>query len=133
MLPPPPDRPTALVVEDDDHMAHLLDFMLQRAGYRVVRASDGRAASEIVRTRPAPAVALVDMMLPFHDGMHLVGLVRRQPGWEHVPVIMLTSRSREADIVGALDAGANDYIVKPFQPEELLARLRRCVRAASRP
>lgn len=121
----PKNLPVALVVEDDEHIAHLLKFMLERAQYSVAIARDGRAAQTFVQTQPAPAVALFDMMLPFVDGLQLVRLVRQQPGWETVPVIMLTAKAQERDIVGALDAGANDYIVKPFQPDELLARLRR--------
>ncbi|MCG2593256.1 response regulator transcription factor [Ramlibacter sp. XY19] len=123
-----PSQPAALVVEDDEHIGHLLKFMLDRAGYAVTLCPDGRAAQAHIQSQPAPAVALFDVMLPFMDGFQLVGLVRKQPGWEKVPVIMLTAKAQERDIVRALDAGANDYIVKPFQPEELLARLRRFVR-----
>ncbi|HEY8357874.1 MAG TPA: response regulator [Ramlibacter sp.] len=120
--------PVALVVEDDPHIAQLLKFMLERAGYQVALAGDGRAAQAYVQSNPPPAVGLFDVMLPFLDGLQLVALVRRQPGWETVPVIMLTAKAQERVIVSALDAGANDYIVKPFQPDELLARVRRFVR-----
>jgi len=125
----PPTRPAALVVEDDEHIGQLLKFMLDRAGYAVTLCSDGRAAQAHIQSQPAPVVALFDVMLPFMDGLQLVGLVRQQAGWEKVPVIMLTAKAQERDIVRALDAGASDYIVKPFQPEELLARLRRFVGA----
>lgn len=128
MPDPHNDLPVALVVEDDQHIAHLLQFMLQRAGYRVALAADGRAAQAFVLGQPAPAVCIFDVMLPFMDGLQLVALVRAQPGWEAVPVLMLTAKAQERDIVRALDAGANDYIVKPFQPDELLARLRRFAR-----
>lgn len=128
MTAEPPSQPAALVVEDDEHIGHLLKFMLDRAGYAVTLCADGRAAQAHIQSQPAPAVALFDVMLPFLDGFQLVGLVRKQPGWDMVPVIMLTAKAQERDIVRALDAGANDYIVKPFQPEELLARLRRFVR-----
>jgi two-component system alkaline phosphatase synthesis response regulator PhoP len=99
--------------------------MLERVGYAVALAADGRAAQAHIQTQPPPAVALLDVMLPFLDGIELVSLVRRQAGWESVPVIMLTAKAQERDIARALAAGANDYIVKPFQPEELLNRLRR--------
>jgi DNA-binding response OmpR family regulator len=128
MDPKTAQPPVALVVEDDEHIAQLLKFMLERAGYRVELAAEGRAAQAFVQSQPAPAVALFDMMLPFVDGLQLVTLVRSQAGWQGVPVIMLTAKTQERDIVRALDAGANDYIVKPFQPDELLARLRRLVR-----
>ena len=120
-----PNDAVALVVEDDPHIAHLLKFMLERARYRVELARDGRAGQAYIQNHPPPAVALLDMMLPFLDGLQLVTLIRSQPGWEAVPVVMLTAKTQERDIVRALDAGANDYILKPFQPEELLARLRR--------
>lgn len=128
MSDPIPAPPAAFIVEDDEHIAQLLKFMLERAGYRVTLAADGRAAQAHVLSSPPPAVALFDVMLPFVDGLQLVALVRRQPGWETVPVIMVTAKAQERVIVSALDAGANDYIVKPFQPDELLARLRRLVR-----
>jgi DNA-binding response OmpR family regulator len=113
------------VAEDDEHIGHLLQFMLERAGFAVALATDGRAAQAHIESQPAPAVALFDVMMPFLDGLQLLGLVRRQPGWETVPVMMLTAKARERDIARALDAGASDYLVKPFQPEELLARVRR--------
>lgn len=128
MEPKTNETPVALVVEDDDHIAHLLKFMLERAGYRVELARDGRVAQQFIASQPAPAVALFDMMLPFVDGLQLVAMVRGQSGWEQVPVLMLTAKTQERDIVRALDAGANDYIVKPFQPDELMARLRRFAR-----
>lgn len=117
--------PSVLVVEDDEHIAHLLRFMLERSQYRVDLARDGRAARQYIESRPVPRVVLLDMMLPYIDGFELVSLLRQQPGWQAVPVIMLTAKTQEQDIVRALDAGANDYIVKPFQPNELMARLRR--------
>lgn len=122
--------PCALVIEDDDHIGQLLQFMLERESYRVHLARDGRAAKTFIENEPAPAITLLDVMLPFFDGFQLVALMRAQPGWETVPVIMLTAKTQERDIVRALDAGANDYIVKPFQPKELLARVRRLARAA---
>jgi DNA-binding response OmpR family regulator len=124
-MPPSPDAPVALVVEDDPHIGLLLKFMLERNGYRVALCSDGKLARDHIMSEPAPAVALLDVMLPFLDGFQLVALVRAQPGWEQVPVLMLTAKAQERDIARALEAGANDYIQKPFQPEELLARVRR--------
>lgn len=118
--------PSILVVEDDDHIGQLLKFMLERQGYQVHLATDGRAASAYIEANPAPPdLVLFDVMLPYIDGFELVGIARARSGWESVPIVMLTAKTLERDIVGALDAGANDYIVKPFQPNELLARLRR--------
>ena len=67
-------------------------------------------------------------MLPYLDGFALIKLIRNKPEWSDVPIIMLTSKSQERNIVRALEAGANDYVVKPFRPEELVARVRRFVR-----
>jgi two-component system, OmpR family, alkaline phosphatase synthesis response regulator PhoP len=124
MTEPVTDAPLVFVVEDDDHISHLLRFMLQRSGYSVELARDGRAAQEYIQSGRAPVIALLDVMLPFMDGLQLLALVRQQPGWEGVPVLMLTAKTQERDIERALAAGANGYIQKPFQPENLLARVR---------
>ena len=118
-------QPSVLVVEDDVHIAHVLSFMLERQGYRVTHVADGRAAVQHVMAEAAPDLVLLDVMLPYVDGFEIVGLIRAQAGWEAVPVLMLTAKNTERDTVRALDAGANDFIIKPFQPQELLARLRR--------
>jgi DNA-binding response OmpR family regulator len=123
-----PLKPVALVVEDDEHIAHLLRFMLEREKYTVHLARDGREGQAFIQSQPVPTIVLFDVMLPFVDGFELVRLARAQPGWDTVPVVMLTAKTQERDIVRALDAGATDYILKPFQPNELLARLRRFTR-----
>lgn len=120
-----------LVVEDDDNIAALLSFMLEREGYAVSVAADGEAAAHAIEHEPPPALVLLDAMLPYRDGMSLLAQIRRHATWKDVPVIMLTARTLERDIVGALDAGANDYVVKPFQPHELLARVRRLAAGAA--
>lgn len=117
---------SVLIVEDDEHIGHLLEFMLQREGYVAHLARDGREALQAIQQDAAPPhLVLLDVMLPYTDGFELVAIMRKQAGWESLPIIMLTSKSQEQDIVRALDAGANDYVIKPFQPNELLARLRR--------
>lgn len=116
-----------LVVEDDDNIASLLQFMLQREGHTVTVRADGEAAYVHILTERVPALVLLDSMLPYRDGLSLLKALRAQPGWEAVPVVMLTARSLERDIVAALDAGASDYVIKPFQPHELLARVRRLI------
>jgi DNA-binding response OmpR family regulator len=122
---------TVLVVEDDVHIAQVLTFMLERQGYRVTHVADGRAAVQHIVSSPAPDLVLLDVMLPYVDGFEIVGLMRAQAGWDAVPVLMLTAKNTERDTVRALDAGANDFIIKPFQPLELLARLRRFLKPAT--
>jgi DNA-binding response OmpR family regulator len=125
-------QPTVLVVEDDDHIAQVLKFMLERQGYRVVHLADGRAAASHVESATSlPDLVLLDVMLPYVDGFEIVRLMRARGEWAGVPVLMLTAKNTERDTVRALDAGANDFVIKPFQPNELLARVRRFLRVAA--
>lgn len=128
MAEPIAAKRSALIVEDDDQIAHVLRFILGREGFEVHAARDGNAAAALIDSLPPPAIVTLDVMLPHADGYELLARIRARPGWEAVPVVMLTSRSQEKDIVRALDAGANDYLVKPFKPEELRARIRRLVK-----
>ena len=98
--------------------------MLQRAGYQVELIGDGRLARAYIEGHAPPDVVLLDVMLPHIDGLQLVALLRQQPAWASVPVLMLTAKAQEHDVSRALAAGATDYVVKPFQPEDLLARVR---------
>lgn len=120
-------RPRILVVEDEEDIAFILRFLLERNGYEVDHAADGRQALERVAGTP-PAAVLLDIMLPYHDGIEIVARLRADAAWKHVPVLMLTAKAREVDIVRALELGADDYVTKPFQPEEVLARLRRLMK-----
>jgi DNA-binding response OmpR family regulator len=116
--------PVILVIEDDVDIVFLVRFILERERYTVEIASDGREAMARLDDSP-PSLVLLDIMLPFTDGFQLLELIRAQPAWAGVPIVMLTAKSQERDCVRALNAGANDYIVKPFRPEELVARVRR--------
>ena len=118
-------RPTALVVEDSEHVAYLLEYMLEREGFDVLVAGNGREAAGCIATAPAPDIVLLDVMLPYKDGFEIVREIRSSPTWQHAPVIMLSARSQEEDVVRALEAGANDYVTKPYNPRELLARIKR--------
>ena len=117
-----------LMVEDEEDIAFLIRFMLERHGFVVDHAADGRQAIEKITTSSPPDLTLMDIMLPYHDGLELIERLRAQAGWAQVPVLMRTAKAREAEIVRALELGADDYVTKPFQPEELLARIRRLLR-----
>ncbi|MBI5922137.1 MAG: response regulator [Betaproteobacteria bacterium] len=118
--------PSCLVVEDDELIAHVLVHLLKREGYRVRRCADGREARQAIeQAGQPPGLILLDVMLPYADGYELIHVIREQRHWVGVPIVMLTAKQQEKDIVRALDAGATDYVVKPFQPNELMARLRR--------
>lgn len=123
--------PVAILVEDDPDLALLLQFILAREGYRVELCSDGRMAKARI-AQPPPQLVVLDIMLPYIDGFELIGLMRARSEWDAVPILVLTAQSRDYDIARALDGGADDYVLKPFQPEELKARLRRLRRTAAR-
>ena len=122
-------RARILVVEDDRVIQTLLRHLLTRRGWDVDVAGDGRQALRIIETGAPPALVLLDVMLPFVHGFDLILRIRESEAWADVPVIMLTSKAQERHVVRALDAGANDYVLKPFKPEELAARVRRFIRA----
>ena len=113
-----------LVVEDDPDIASLVRFRLEREGYAVRVASDGEQALAQLDS-PPPDLVVLDVMLPFRSGYEVLRVLRDRDAWSRVPVIMLTSRSREEDVARGLSGGANDYLTKPFRPAELLARVRR--------
>lgn len=117
----------ALVVEDNGHVAHMLEFILQRAGYDVIVAANGRDAQSAIENIQPVDVILLDLMLPYVSGYQLITDIRDNAAWRYVPIVVVSGKVLEDDIVEALDLGANDYVTKPFRPPELLARLRRIV------
>jgi len=121
------DAPRVLVVEDEAAIAELIAVNLRHAGYESVLAADSRAAQRAVDER-LPDVILLDWMLPGESGLALARRWRAHPRTREVPILMLTARAEEADRVTGLDSGADDYIVKPFSPKELLARVRAVLR-----
>jgi len=116
---------SVLIVEDDELISSLLTFLLERERYTVHLATDGRAGLDYIAQHAPTAIVLMDVMLPYVDGFELLRALRTNAEWQATRVIMLTARSQGSDIARALDAGADDYLVKPFKPEELFARIRR--------
>ena len=129
MTTPKIEKPTLLMAEDDNIVADMLRFLLEREGYKVLRAADGRRALQLIDEITPPQLVLLDIMLPYVDGFQLVTHIRSKPEWRGVPILMLTAYANDHDIVRALDAGANDYVPKPFKPDELMARLRRFLKS----
>jgi CheY-like chemotaxis protein len=117
-------RKIILVADDDPLILDLLEHRLVRRGYRAVLARDGREALDLV-AQCRPDAIVLDAMMPAVDGYEVLRRLREQPATANTPVVMLTARRQEQDIVGALTLGANDFIIKPFIPEELLSRLAR--------
>lgn len=126
-------KPTILLVEDDEFMSSLLTFMLERQNMQVIHAADGRAALEHIQG-PARCDALVlDLMLPQIGGMDILARIRQQAGWAGVPVLVVSALDSGAQIAAALQAGASDFVSKPFNPQELLARLTRLLPETATP
>ncbi len=119
----PEERPDLiLVVDDDQDIASFVEFNLKMQGYEVVRARDGEEALEIMQTQ-RPDLAVVDWMMPRMDGVQLTQRLRAEPLTSALPVIMLTAKSMTVDKVVGLTAGVDDYLVKPFDTAELIARV----------
>ncbi len=117
---------TVLVVDDEPSIREVVTLYLQRAGYHVVEVSDGTAALQAIEMQP-PALIVLDLMLPKVDGLEIVRSVRAQG---NTPIIILTARGEETDRVLGLEMGADDYVVKPFSPRELVSRVRAVLRRA---
>jgi two-component system phosphate regulon response regulator PhoB len=122
-------KPTVLIVEDEAPLVTLLRYNLEKEGFAVCSAADGEEALlQIAESKPD--AVLLDWMLPLVSGLEVCRQIRRAPQSRSLPIILLTARGEEADRVRGLDSGADDYIVKPFSPSELVARLRAVIRRA---
>jgi len=122
----------ALVVEDDSDIVELVTHYLSRDGWQVDACSDGRAALGRLAAMEYELL-LLDLQLPGMDGLSLCAEVRRDPRTRGLPVVMLTARGEETDRIVGLEMGADDYLVKPFSPKELVARVRAIMRRMDRP
>jgi len=118
-----------LVVDDDPEIVRLVRGYLEQGGYRVFSAYDGETALHILRRERADLVIL-DLMLPDRDGWDVTRLVRSDPALQATPIIMLTARVEDQDKIIGLELGADDYVTKPFNPRELVARVRAVLRRA---
>lgn len=126
------DKPLIYYVEDDGNIRDLTGYALRQAGFEVRAFPDGTGFVEACRTQP-PAAALLDIMLPGDDGLELLRQLRADGRTENIPVMMLTAKGTEFDKVSGLDAGADDYLAKPFGMMELISRVNALLRRAARP
>lgn len=119
--------PLILVVEDDAALITLLQYNLERAGFRTALAQDGEQA--LIRAQEIPPdLILLDWMVPLMSGIELCRQFRRSTSLRTVPIIMVTARGEEGDRIRGLETGADDYVTKPFSPQELIARIRALLR-----
>jgi DNA-binding response OmpR family regulator len=114
--------PVLLVADDDEDILTLVQLRLSRSGYEVLVARDGEEALRLAREKQ-PDLAVLDWMMPKASGLEVLRAIRADAETHDIPVVLLTARASEADIQEGLDAGADDYIAKPFSPQELAARI----------
>jgi len=116
-----------LVVDDEEDILELVRYNLAREGYRVVCSASGEQALSRARSEPFDLI-LLDLMLPGMDGLEVAKYLKSDSKTKHIPIIMLTAKGEEADIVTGLELGADDYVTKPFSPRILLARVKAVIR-----
>lgn len=115
-------QPVVLVADDEEDIRELIVFRLENSGYTVIAAQDGAEALELARSA-RPDLAVLDVMMPKMDGYELTQRLREDEATSRMPIILLTARTQEADVERGFSAGADDYIRKPFSPEELRSRV----------
>jgi two-component system phosphate regulon response regulator PhoB len=125
--PVPARRPLLLIADDDEDILELLGFRLERAGYEVIRARSGDEALQAAFEH-RPALAILDVMMPGRDGLEVTRELRSHPETRTIPVILLTARAMATDVASGMAAGADDYVRKPFDADDLRARVDRLLR-----
>src|SRR5215470_13863932 len=123
-----PSMKKILIIEDEATIAQLIRLYLEQANYQVLTAGDGVAGLEL-HARERPDLVILDLMLPVMDGMEVC---RRIRAWANTPILMLTARQGEEDRIAGLELGADDYLVKPFSPREVVSRVKAILRRSSR-
>jgi len=120
-------KETILAVDDEEDILELVRFNLTREGYEVMCATSGENALKTIK-RKSPDLIVLDLMLPGMDGLDVAKVLKSDPNTMNIPIIMLTAKGEEADIVTGLELGADDYVTKPFSPRILIARIRAMLR-----
>lgn len=121
---------TIIVIEDEHDIRELIAYNLESEGYKVLKAPAGVEGIELARAK-TPDLVLLDIMLPDIDGLEVCRKLKREESTKDIPVIMLTAKSEDSDVISGLELGAEDYITKPFSPRVLIARIRAVLRRSS--
>ena len=119
---PEREQPVVLAADDDEDILSLVTFRLERSGYTVLQARDGAEALELALAEK-PDLAVLDVMMPKMDGFELTRRLRAHEATSRMPIILLTARAQDSDVQEGFDAGADDYLRKPFSPQELRSRV----------
>ena len=117
----------AIVIEDEADILEVIQYNLEREGYRVLTARDGKEGLQLIK-KEMPDIVLLDLMLPSLDGIEVCRKLREDPITHSIPIIMVTAKGEESDIVLGLGIGADDYVTKPFSPKELMGRVKAVLR-----
>jgi DNA-binding response OmpR family regulator len=125
-------QPLILIADDDEDILELVRLRLARCGYATVLARDGAEAVAAARERK-PDLALLDVAMPALDGYEVTAILKGEPATKDIPIVLLTARAQTGDVAKGLEAGADDYITKPFSPQELLLRVSSALKSAPRP
>ncbi|HLF92193.1 MAG TPA: response regulator [Planctomycetota bacterium] len=123
--------PLVLVADDDNNLRKILALFLRNAGYSVLEALNGREALELVK-RKRPQAVLLDIMMPLLDGFTVCKLIKDDPETKHTAVLICTARNRKEDLIAAIKAGAEDYIIKPFTKETVLAKVEKALASGAK-
>jgi two-component system phosphate regulon response regulator PhoB len=118
-----------LIIEDEPEIAELIEFHAERAGMRPRKVHSGRLAMDLIR-REKPDVIVLDLMLPDLDGLEICRKLKQSDDTRSIPIVMVTAKGEESDVVAGIELGADDYVTKPFSPRVLMARLRNVLRRA---
>jgi len=120
-------KASVLVVDDEQDIVELVEYNLNKEGYRVLTVATGEDALRVTKSQTPDAIVL-DLMLPGVDGLEVCRLLKADPNTRHIPIVMLTAKGSEADVVAGLELGAADYVTKPFSPRVLTARIKAVLR-----
>ena len=131
MNDPPGPRLDVLIIEDSDTLAHAIEKILTREGYTCARARDGAQGLAALSKPSLPRLVTLDVMMPLVSGLDVLIEIRRRERTRHLPVLMLTGVAGEKEVLRAIADGATGYLVKPFEPEELVTRVQRLLPAKS--
>jgi DNA-binding response OmpR family regulator len=126
------EAPLVLVADDEEDIRSLVAFRLKRAGYEVITAADGEEALLLATTR-LPDLVVLDMMMPKATGLEVTRSMREHEATKDIPIILLTARAQEGDVTRGFEAGADDYVKKPFSPQDLQARVQALLERSARP
>ncbi len=126
----PPDlrSPMVLMVEDEEETARAVRAHLEQAGYQVLHAKDGLSAQNLIDTMPPPDLILLAVRLPHLNGFDLLTYLKQQAGWEQVPIVMMAADESHQAVTRAIEQGVKDYVLKPFDPQQLTVRVGRLLK-----